>query len=156
MTALPFPKNVSIRISDYDCIKTKPRINKVIYGPDLSGYMQGSMGRAIKTRLGIPSPLWCSAVILKDKMRSTHHNYFGPGDSMGLRMRQKAGILIEVEIIVNIFFLIQCVVIKKVHNFTNNNFTLHPTFRSLTKCHSVPQKYSPEFEQMLHLCTLLP
>ena len=101
-------------------------MNKVIYGtPDLSGYMQGSLGRAIKTRLGIPSPLWCSEVILKDKMRSTHHNYFGPGDSMGLRMRQKVGILIEVEIVVNIFFLIT----KKVHGFINHNLTLHPTFR---------------------------
>ena len=25
----------------------------------------------------------------QDKMRSTHHNYFGAGESMGLRMRQK-------------------------------------------------------------------
>ena len=60
--------------------------------------MQASLGRAIKTHLGIPSPLWCSAVILEDKMRSTHHNYFGAGESMGLRMRQKGGGHFEVGI----------------------------------------------------------
>ena len=60
---------------------------------DFAGYMQASLGKAIKTRLGIPPPLWCSEVILKDKMRSTHHNYFGPGETMGLRMTQKEGII---------------------------------------------------------------
>ena len=53
--------------------------------------MKASLGKAIKTRLGIPPLLWCNEVILKDKMRSTHHSYFGPGESMGLRMMQKEG-----------------------------------------------------------------
>ena len=51
--------------------------------------MQGTVGRAIKTRLGIPPPLWCSAVILGNRtMRGTRHSFYGAGESAGQRMRQ--------------------------------------------------------------------
>ena len=51
--------------------------------------MQGTVGRAIKTRLGIPPPLWCSAVILGNAtMRGTRHSFYGAGESAGQRLRQ--------------------------------------------------------------------
>lgn len=52
-------------------------------------YARSYIGKELKTRLGIPSPLWCSSVLLEDKLRNTYHNVFAKGVSIPLRMRQE-------------------------------------------------------------------
>ncbi len=52
-------------------------------------FVRSHLGAPIKTRVGIPSPLWCSSVILEDGLSSTHHNLFPKDASLPMRMMQE-------------------------------------------------------------------